>query len=176
LLAIVRTSQPASERIASVRTHISSCWNRETQFRDVRCRRMTPTSVPLIRARRPQARASSNTRAALATVASTRGGPVSGTFDKRGIDPPRELTPQTFREFTQVYKERHVLAKGLALSRSRPWIRACVRAKCWRFALATSTGSASSLCSGGRLDRTKVPLRKCPAGAGLQVALEMSGL
>src|SRR4051812_31329206 len=38
----------------------------------------------------------------------------TGTFDKRGIDPPRELSPQTFREFAAVYKERHVLAKRLA--------------------------------------------------------------
>jgi integrase len=42
----------------------------------------------------------------------------AGTFDKRGIDPPREVSPQTFREFAQVYKERHVLAKRLALARS----------------------------------------------------------
>jgi integrase len=42
----------------------------------------------------------------------------SGTFDKRGIDPPREVSPQTFREFAQVYKERHVVAKRLALIRS----------------------------------------------------------
>ncbi len=42
----------------------------------------------------------------------------AGAFDKRGIDPPREVSPQTFREFAQVYKERHVLAKRLALARS----------------------------------------------------------
>ena len=42
----------------------------------------------------------------------------AGTFDKRSIDPPREVGPQIFREFAQVYKERHVLAKGLALARS----------------------------------------------------------
>ena len=42
----------------------------------------------------------------------------AGTFDKRGIDPPREVRPQTFREFAQVYKERHVVAKRLALARS----------------------------------------------------------
>ena len=42
----------------------------------------------------------------------------AGTFDKLGLDPPREVSPQTFREFAQVYKERHVLAKRLALARS----------------------------------------------------------
>jgi len=35
---------------------------------------------------------------------------------------------------------------------------------------------ASSVCSGASLNRAKVPLRKCPAGAGLQVALEASGV
>ena len=42
----------------------------------------------------------------------------AGTFDKRGIDPPREVSPQTFSEFAKVYKERHVVAKGLALAKS----------------------------------------------------------
>ena len=41
----------------------------------------------------------------------------AGTFDKRGIDPPREVCPQTFRQLAQVYKERHVLAKGLAIGK-----------------------------------------------------------
>jgi integrase len=42
----------------------------------------------------------------------------AGTFDKRGIDPPREVAPQTFGQFSKVYKERHVVAKGLALAKS----------------------------------------------------------
>jgi hypothetical protein len=29
------------------------------------------------------------------------------------IDPPREVSPQTFREFAQVYEERHVVAGSL---------------------------------------------------------------
>src|ERR1700681_1885738 len=37
----------------------------------------------------------------------------AGTFDRRGVEPPREISPQTFRQFAEVYKERHVLAKGL---------------------------------------------------------------
>jgi hypothetical protein len=40
----------------------------------------------------------------------------SGTFDKRGIEPPRETTPLAFRDFAEVYKQRHVIAKGLACS------------------------------------------------------------
>ena len=42
----------------------------------------------------------------------------AGKFDKRGIAPPREVSPQTFRQFADVYKERHVVAKGLALAKS----------------------------------------------------------
>lgn len=42
----------------------------------------------------------------------------AGTCDRRGMDPPREASPQTFREFAQAYKERHVIAKRLALARS----------------------------------------------------------
>jgi hypothetical protein len=38
----------------------------------------------------------------------------AGTFDRRGVEPAREVSPQTFRQFAEVYKERHVLAKGLA--------------------------------------------------------------
>jgi hypothetical protein len=38
-----------------------------------------------------------------------------GTFDKRSLEPPREVSPQTLARFAQVYKERHVLAKGLAI-------------------------------------------------------------
>src|SRR3989442_5083497 len=35
-------------------------------------------------------------------------------FDKRGIEPPRDLSPLTFRQLAAVYKERHVFAKKLA--------------------------------------------------------------
>ena len=42
----------------------------------------------------------------------------AGTFDRRGVEPPREVSPQTFRQFAEVYKERHVLAKGLALAKT----------------------------------------------------------
>ena len=38
----------------------------------------------------------------------------AGTFDPRGIDPPRESTGLSFREFADRYKQRHVVAKGLA--------------------------------------------------------------
>jgi hypothetical protein len=39
-----------------------------------------------------------------------------GTFDERGLDPPPDNSPMTFDRFAEVYKQRHVLAKGLALS------------------------------------------------------------
>ena len=39
-----------------------------------------------------------------------------GTFDERGLEPPNECSPLTFVKFTEVYKQRHVLAKGLALA------------------------------------------------------------
>ncbi|MEO8521838.1 MAG: site-specific integrase, partial [Acidobacteriota bacterium] len=39
-----------------------------------------------------------------------------GTFDERGLDPPPDNSPMTFGKFADVYKQRHVLAKGLALS------------------------------------------------------------
>ena len=39
-----------------------------------------------------------------------------GTFDERGLNPPADKSPMTFRKFADVYKQRHVLAKGLALS------------------------------------------------------------
>ena len=38
------------------------------------------------------------------------------TFDERGLDPPPDNSPMTFGKFAEVYKQRHVLAKGLALS------------------------------------------------------------
>src|SRR5262249_3598380 len=40
----------------------------------------------------------------------------TGTFDPRGVDPPREVTTLTFGEFADIYKERHVQAKGLAIA------------------------------------------------------------
>ena len=39
-----------------------------------------------------------------------------GTFDDRGLDPVIEAAPLMFGKFAEVYKQRHVLAKGLALS------------------------------------------------------------
>jgi integrase len=39
-----------------------------------------------------------------------------GTFDDRGLAPVIEAVPLTFGKFAEVYKQRHVLAKGLALS------------------------------------------------------------
>ena len=39
-----------------------------------------------------------------------------GTFDERGLDPPADNSPLTFGKFAEIYKQRHVLAKGLALS------------------------------------------------------------
>jgi integrase len=42
----------------------------------------------------------------------------SGTFDKRGLDVPREPTMLTFRQFAEIYKERHVFAKKLAIGRT----------------------------------------------------------
>jgi integrase len=40
----------------------------------------------------------------------------AGTFDERGLEPPVETSPLTFSKFADVYKQRHVLAKGLALA------------------------------------------------------------
>ena len=42
----------------------------------------------------------------------------SGTFDQRGLDPPADSSPVIFRKFSGLYKERHVLAKGLALAKT----------------------------------------------------------
>ena len=42
----------------------------------------------------------------------------AGTFDKRGVEPPREVSPLTFRQLAEVYKERHVFAKGLAIGKT----------------------------------------------------------
>ena len=44
----------------------------------------------------------------------------AGTFDPRG-QVVREITPMTFREFAEIYKERHAIAKGLSLARTIDW-------------------------------------------------------
>ena len=38
----------------------------------------------------------------------------AGTFDPRGIAPATEPSALTFRQFAEIYKQRHVIAKGLA--------------------------------------------------------------
>jgi hypothetical protein len=38
----------------------------------------------------------------------------NGRFDERGLEPPRDVTTLTFREFAEIYKQRHVQAKRLA--------------------------------------------------------------
>jgi integrase len=40
----------------------------------------------------------------------------AGTFDERGLEPPAQKSPLTFSKFADVYKQRHVVAKGLALA------------------------------------------------------------
>jgi len=42
----------------------------------------------------------------------------NGTFDKRGVEPPRETTALTVRQFSEIYKERHVFAKKLAIGKT----------------------------------------------------------
>ena len=44
----------------------------------------------------------------------------AGTFDARGRS-PREVSPMTFREFTEIYKERHAVAKNLSLAQTIDW-------------------------------------------------------
>jgi hypothetical protein len=44
----------------------------------------------------------------------------AGTFDARG-QAPREVSPMTFREFADIYKERHAVAKKLSLARTIDW-------------------------------------------------------
>src|SRR5215213_1974137 len=41
-----------------------------------------------------------------------------GTFDERGLQPPPQAGPLSFREFAALYKERHVIGNGLALART----------------------------------------------------------
>ena len=42
----------------------------------------------------------------------------TGTFDERGLELPREVTTLTFREFADIYKQRHVQAKRLAAAKT----------------------------------------------------------
>ena len=42
----------------------------------------------------------------------------NGTFDKRGVEAPRETTTLTLRLFAEIYKERHVFAKKLAIAKT----------------------------------------------------------
>ncbi len=42
----------------------------------------------------------------------------AGTFDERGLEPPREGSALTFKQLAQRYTERHVIAKGLALAKT----------------------------------------------------------
>jgi integrase len=42
----------------------------------------------------------------------------SGTFDARGLEVRHEVTKLTFAEFAEIYKERHVQAKGLAIGKT----------------------------------------------------------
>jgi hypothetical protein len=42
----------------------------------------------------------------------------SGRFDRRGINVPLEPTTLTFGQFADVYKERHVFAKALAIGKT----------------------------------------------------------
>jgi hypothetical protein len=42
----------------------------------------------------------------------------AGTFDERGLEPPKESSALTFRQFAERYTERHVIAKGLALAKT----------------------------------------------------------
>src|SRR5919204_3279355 len=39
-----------------------------------------------------------------------------GTFEERGLLPVPESAPWTFRKLADAYKERHAIAKGLALA------------------------------------------------------------
>jgi hypothetical protein len=42
----------------------------------------------------------------------------AGDFDTRGAAPPKVERELTFGEFAAIYKQRHVLAKGLAIGRT----------------------------------------------------------
>jgi len=45
----------------------------------------------------------------------------NGTFNERGLEPPRDFTKLTFREFADIYRQRHVLGKGLAMGHTIEW-------------------------------------------------------
>ena len=42
----------------------------------------------------------------------------AGKFTKRGVEPPTERTPLTFRQFAEICNERHVSAKALAIAKT----------------------------------------------------------
>ncbi len=42
----------------------------------------------------------------------------AGTFDERGIDPPKQQSALNFGQFARIYKERHVEAKRLAIAKT----------------------------------------------------------
>ena len=44
-----------------------------------------------------------------------------GTFDPRGLETPAPVTTLTFREFAEIYVERHVTAKKLSRAGSVNW-------------------------------------------------------
>jgi hypothetical protein len=44
----------------------------------------------------------------------------AGTFDARG-EAPQEVSPMPFREFADIYKQRHAVAKNLSLARTIDW-------------------------------------------------------
>ncbi len=53
----------------------------------------------------------------------------AGTYDTRGIEPPRVGAPLTFRQLAEIYRERHVEARKLALAKTidyrlKPLLRA----------------------------------------------------
>ena len=42
----------------------------------------------------------------------------AGTFERRRAEPERKATTLTFRQFADIYKERHVFAKKLAIGKT----------------------------------------------------------
>jgi integrase len=55
---------------------------------------------------------------AMAVLEELRKAIRAGTFDGRGLDPPKEGAALTFAQLAEKYRERHVVAKGLALART----------------------------------------------------------
>ena len=55
---------------------------------------------------------------ATAVLQELRAAVRAGTFDDRGLDVQGEAAPLTFKECTDRYKERHVVANGLALAKT----------------------------------------------------------